>query len=234
MSAAREEVLGTIRQSLNRTDEAAARAAVEARLTSPARGTVPARAELPHDGQVDLFEAMAIEQAATVARVRCAADIPGAVAEYLKAGNMPPKVRMAPDPDLQALPWDTQPLLDVEVGRAQAHDQVSLTGAFAGIAETGTLMLASGPHGPTTLNFLPETHIVVLDARQIVGPYEDAWDRMRASFGKGTLPRTVNLITGPSRTADIEQTILLGAHGPRRLHIILVEDAPHGATGDGA
>ena len=234
MSAARDEVLGTIRRSLKRTDEAGARAAVEARLSALGRGTVPARAELPHGGQVDLFEAMASEQAATVARVRRAADIPGAVADYLKAGNMPPKVRMAPDPDLQALPWDTQPLLDVEVGRAQAHDQVSLTGAFAGIAETGTLMLASGPHGPTTLNFLPETHIVVLNARQIVGPYEDAWDRMRAAHGKGVLPRTVNLITGPSRTADIEQTILLGAHGPRRLHIILVEDTPHGATGDGA
>ncbi len=229
MSAARDEVLGTIRRSLKRADEAGARAAVEARLKSPARGTVPARADLPHGAQVDLFEAMATEQAATVARVTRAEDIPAAVADYLKAGNMPPKVRMAPDPDLQALPWDTQPLLDVETGRAQAHDQVSLTGAFAGIAETGTLMLASGAGGPTTLNFLPETHIVVLKARQIVGPYEEAWDRMRVSYGKGVLPRTVNLITGPSRTADIEQTILLGAHGPRRLHIILVEDA----SGDG-
>lgn len=229
MSGARDQVLGTIRQSLNRTDETGARAAVEARLKSPARGTVPARADLPHGAQVDLFEAMATEQAATLTRVARAEDIPAAVAEYLKSGNMAPKVRMAPDPDLQALPWDSQPLLDVEVGKAQAHDQVSLTGAFAGVAETGTLMLASGPRGPTTLNFLPETHIVVLGARQIVGPYEDAWDRLRARYGTGVLPRTVNLITGPSRTADIEQTILLGAHGPRRLHIILVEDE----TGDG-
>ena len=231
MSGPRDQVLGTIRRSLNRTDEAAARAAVEARLKSPSRGTVPARTDLPHSGQVDLFESMATEQAATVARVQSAEDIPAAVADYLKSGNMPPKVRMAPDPDLQALPWDTQPLLDVEVGRAQGEDQVSLTGAFAGIAETGTLMLASGPRGPTTLNFLPETHIVVLKADRIVGPYEDAWDRMRAAHGKGALPRTVNFITGPSRTGDIEQTILLGAHGPRRLHIILVEDESQGAAG---
>ena len=85
-------------------------------------------------------------------------------------------------------------------------------------------MLTSGAAGPTTLNFLPENHIVVLKASQIVGPYEDAWDRVRAAEGEGRLPRTVNFITGPSRTGDIEQTLEMGAHGPRRLHIILVED----------
>ena len=57
-----------------------------------------------------------------------------------------------------------------------------------------------------------------------LGPYEDAWDRLRAAEGEGRLPRTVNFITGPSRTGDIEQTIQMGAHGPRRLHVILVED----------
>jgi L-lactate dehydrogenase complex protein LldG len=102
---------------------------------------------------------------------------------------------------------------------------VSVTGAFAAIAETGTLMLLSGPSGPTTLNFLPDNHIVVLRASQLVGAYEEAWGRLRELYGPGKLPRTVNLITGPSRTADIEQTIQLGAHGPRRLHILVVEDA---------
>jgi L-lactate dehydrogenase complex protein LldG len=90
-------------------------------------------------------------------------------------------------------------------------------------------MLASGPSGPTTLNFLPETHMVVLKARDIAGCYEDAWDRLRAVQGTAEdgalLPRTVNMITGPSRTADIEQTIQLGAHGPRRLCILLVDDS---------
>jgi len=86
-------------------------------------------------------------------------------------------------------------------------------------------MLTSGAERPTTLNFLPETHIVVLQARDIAGCYEDAWDRLRASQAGEALPRTVNLITGPSRTADIEQTIQLGAHGPRRLCIVLVDDA---------
>ena len=132
-------------------------------------------------------------------------------------------VRMAPDPGLEALPWDGQALLDVARGPAVEPDQASVTAALAGVAETGTLVLHSGATAPTTLNFLPETHIVVLDAAAMVGAYEEVWDRLRAAGGAAPLPRTVNLITGPSRSADIEQTLQLGAHGPRRLHIILVD-----------
>jgi L-lactate dehydrogenase complex protein LldG len=95
--------------------------------------------------------------------------------------------------------------------------------AFAGIAETGTLMLPSGPDRPTTVNLLPDTAMVLLRASRLVGAYEDAWDRLRAE--QGGMPRNVMLVTGPSRSADIEQTLELGAHGPRRLHILLVEDA---------
>ena len=231
MSGGREQILGNLRRSLGRSGEnKEARAAVAARLDSPARGTVPARARLPHGEQVELFDAMAREQAASVARVTSPEEVPAAIADYLKSGNLPPKLRRAPHPELEALPWDSQPLIEVEVGVAQGDDQVSVTAAFAGIAETGTLLLTSGPQGPTTLNFLPETHIVVLKASQVVGAYEDAWDRVRAAYGREVLPRTVNFITGPSRTADIEQTIQLGAHGPRRLHIVLIEDG----GGDGA
>ncbi len=229
MSAGRERILGAVRRSLKRgAPDTAARAAVEARLDTAPRGPVPARAQIPHERQIDLFEAMALEQAATVARVPDLKAVPGAVAAYLRAGNLPPRVRLAPDPELEGLSWDTQPLLQVETGRAQASDPVSLTGAFAAAAETGTLMLVSAPEHPVSLNFLPDTHIVVLKASRVVGPYEDAWERLREVSGRGALPRSVNLISGPSRTADIEQTILLGAHGPRRLHIVLVEDGAHG------
>ena len=110
-------------------------------------------------------------------------------------------------------------------GRAEPDDLVSVTPALAGIAETGTLMAASGPDHPTTLNFLPAVHIVVLQADRVVGTYEEAWERLREA---GALPRTVNLITGPSRTGDIEQTIFLHAHGPGRLHIVLVDGSSHG------
>ncbi|MEE9300922.1 MAG: lactate utilization protein, partial [Alphaproteobacteria bacterium] len=111
--------------------------------------------------------------------------------------------------------------------------------AFAGIAETGTCMLISGPQSPTTLNFLVDTHIIVLWTRQIVGSYEDALARLRETAvgrergARSWMPRTVNLITGPSRSADIEQTIQMGAHGPRRLHILLIDGAPAGGEGGG-
>ncbi len=87
---------------------------------------------------------------------------------------------------------------------------------------SGTLVLTSGADNPTTLNFLPETAIVVLDAADIAGDYETVWERLQQQAGENPLPRTINLISGPSRSADIEQTLLLGAHGPRNLHIIVV------------
>ena len=118
-----------------------------------------------------------------------------------------------------------------EEGPGRGRDPPGDGGALAGVAANGTFMMASGPASPTTLNFLPETHMVVLRTADIAGCYEDAWDRLRAAQDGEPLPRTVNLITGPSRTADIEQTIQLGAHGPRRLCILLV-DGPSETDGE--
>ena len=84
--------------------------------------------------------------------------------------------------------------------------------------------MASGADSPTTLNFLPETEIVLLPAEGVVGGMEEAWARLRNRLGKAGLPRTVNFITGPSRSADIGQKLQMGAHGPRRLHILVVGD----------
>jgi L-lactate dehydrogenase complex protein LldG len=61
----------------------------------------------------------------------------------------------------------------------------------------------------------------VVDASSIVGPYEDVWKRMADETI--SMPRSVNFVTGPSRTADIEQTIELGAHGPGEIHVIIVD-----------
>jgi L-lactate dehydrogenase complex protein LldG len=153
--------------------------------------------------------------------------VPAAVATYLAGRNLPGIIKMAPDPALRSIPWSENTALSVTEGRGEGGDMVSVTAAFAGVAETGTLVLLSGPESPTTLNFLPDTHIVVIDADRVTGTYEQVWADIRAAIG-GPLPRTVNWITGPSRTADIEQTLLLGAHGPRRLHIVLVEDRDPG------
>jgi L-lactate dehydrogenase complex protein LldG len=130
---------------------------------------------------------------------------------------------MGSDARLAAMPW-RETALDLSSGRSRGLDLSGISHAEAGIAETGTLALVSGPENPTTLNFLPDNHIVVLRAADIAGDLEAIWTKLRKRYGKGAMPRTVNFITGPSRSGDIEQTILLGAHGPRALHIVIVED----------
>ena len=227
--SARDDILGGIRQALGRGALAGeAAGALAARVAAHRRNLIPARAAvLDPPARVDLFVAMAEGVQTTVTRVASDGGVPEEVARYLAAENLPAELTMAPDPTLDALPWAERPLLQIRRGKAEPSDTVSLTPCLAAVAETGTLMLVSGEATPTTLNFLPDTHIVILRARQVVASYEDGWDLLRQRPGEGpkALPRTVNFITGPSRTGDIEQRIELGAHGPRRLHVILVGDA---------
>ena len=221
----REQILGGIRRSLKRQADDGAAERVAARLTEHPRGPVPARAQLPHQEQVALFQAQAEAVQTTVDRLADLSEVPKAISAYLSSRNLPQSLRVAPDKRLAELPWQADaPLLEVTSGPARSDDAVSLTPVFAAVAETGTLMLRSGAETPVTLNFLPETHIAVVFASQIVGSYEDAWQRFRAAGQDGCMPRTVNFITGPSRTGDIELTILLGAHGPKRLHLLLIDD----------
>jgi len=219
----RQAVLGKVRRALGVTgEEKPRRATVEARLAVPLPNLIPARGQLPQDERVALFSLMAERVAATVRRLAGPEEVPAAVAEHLRRHNLPQLIRTGGDPRLAALPWASAPQLERRIGPSDGSDAVALSHAFAGVAETGTLALLSGPENPTTLNFLPDTHIVVLAAGDIVGDYETVWRRLRTVYGAGQLPRTVNFITGPSRSADIEQTIILGAHGPRALHILII------------
>lgn len=229
--SARDEILGGIRRSLGRNgpvDDARA-AELRARISEHKRNLVPARADLPPAERVDLFQKMAEGVLATVDRVDDMAAVPQALSDFLKRENLPARVVMAPDPTLDGANWDSEPLLEIRRGLPEEPDMVSVTSAPAAVAETGTLVMFSGADHPSTLNFLPETHVVVLPVDRVAKTYEDVWDVLRARMADGEsgldglLPRTVNFITGPSRSGDIEQTLLLGAHGPRRLHIILVD-----------
>jgi L-lactate dehydrogenase complex protein LldG len=221
MTRARDAILANLRRSLGGSSlDRATEAQLEARIAAHRRNLIPARATAPGDAaRVELFIAMAQEVQATIARVDGVAAVPQAIAEYLAGENLAPELLIAPDPDLEAIPWANRPLLQIHRDGTPAADATVVTPAFAGVAETGTLLLVSAPTTPTALNFLPETHVVILGVEQIVAVYEDGWDRLRAA---GVMPRAVNFITGPSRTADIEQQIVQGMHGPRRLHIVLV------------
>lgn len=223
MTGARDDILGGIRRGLRRgaLDEAQIDA-LKARLAAHQRNLIPARAAaLDHQAQVNLFIAQAEEVNTTIARVRHAGEVPDAIADYLSRRNLPSRLVMTPDPQLDEIPWDKRPMLDIRKGRAEDGDAVGVTACFAAIAETGTLMLLSGPESPTRNNFLPDTHVVVMHERQVVAAYEDGFTRLRE---RGDIPRTVNFISGPSRTGDIEQRLELGAHGPRRLHIVVIDD----------
>jgi L-lactate dehydrogenase complex protein LldG len=221
----RDIILTAIRRGLRRGPLPADQAAMlRERLQRHPRHLIPARSRLPHAEQVDLFVRNVEKEFGTVARVPDAASVPAAVADYLAAQNLAGSLVMAPHPALRALPWRDRPMLEIREGRAQATDAVSVQHAFVGVAETGTLMLPSGPERPVTLNLLADTEIAVLRATDIVGAYEEAWDRLRAE--RDDMPRNVMLVTGPSRSADIEQTLELGAHGPRRLHVVLVTQDP--------
>lgn len=228
MTNGREQILGSIRKSLRRgpvTEERAAE--LRAKIGAHQRNVIPARAAALHpDQQVELFIRMAEGVQASVVRVKSAAEVPGAVADYLAEKNLPAKLVMTPDPQLDGIPWADRPLIEIRRGRAEDGDLAGVTACVAGIAETGTLLLTSGPESPTRNNFLPDHHLVVMRREQVVATYEDGFDRLRVQpkGGEWVPPRTLNFITGPSRTGDIEQKIELGAHGPRRLHIILIEE----------
>jgi L-lactate dehydrogenase complex protein LldG len=221
--SARDTLFASIRRSLGVTGaEESRRAAVAERLAQHPRGVIPARGQLPPAERVKLFVEM-VEAASGSAETLASADeVPAAVAALLRRHNLPMQVRRGDDPRLAALPWGAQRQLEVTTGASDGHQLASVSHAFGGVAETGTLVMTSGTDNPTTLNFLPDTHIVVLNAKDIAGDYETVWARVRDAFGVDALPRAINMITGPSRSADIAQILILGAHGPRRLHVLVV------------
>lgn len=218
----RDQVLGRIRAALDHDGSRSARTASTVdRLARPPEHLLPARARRPASELVQQFVAIQSGLGVDLIEVGSAADIPLAVVGYLSGLGLPCRLRRGSDPFLAALPWPLSTDLIIDVGAARDGDTVGLSRAVAGVAETGTLALASGADNPVTLGFLPDTHIVVLRADTIVGSYEEACALVRAAAG-GAMPRTLNLVTGASRTGDIGGKIVIGAHGPRRLAIFLL------------
>jgi len=163
------------------------------------------------------FRAKAEAASSTTDRVASEQQVPAAVARYLEAHKLPKSGCVWPA--LAHLEWQGAGLA-LEARAAKGEDLVGVTGAYCALAETGTLMMCSGADTPASASLVPETHVAVVPVARIVPHMEDGWDLLRVA--QGSLPRAVNFISGPSRTADIEQTIVLGAHGPYRVHIVLV------------
>jgi L-lactate dehydrogenase complex protein LldG len=222
--SARDEILSSIRRSRGVTgDESSRRFAVTERLSRAPVGVVPVRGQLEGAARISMFREQAESVSATVSLVPNYGAVAEEIASYLRGHNLPMTLRRGDDPRLAGLDWSATSV-EMSSGPSDGTHLNALSHAVAGIAETGTLVLVSGADNPTTLNFLPDNHVVVVAASDIEPDMESVWGRLRARYGKGAMPRTVNMVTGPSRSADIEQTLLLGAHGPRRLHIVIVED----------
>jgi L-lactate dehydrogenase complex protein LldG len=218
----RDAVIFGVRKGLGVYNSDRRRAAVAGRLGSPPAPLVPERAKGGREELRELLRKFLEGQSATVIEAASAAEVPAAVARYLRSANLPLRVRVGEDAYLDALPWTSEPALERKGGPAEGTDEVGLSHAAAAVAETGTLVLASGSDNPVTITFLPETSIIVVEDKDLVGGYEGAWEKLRARYGAGAMPRTVNFVSGPSRTADIGGQLVMGAHGPRRLCVVLV------------
>jgi L-lactate dehydrogenase complex protein LldG len=217
-SAARRNILARIRAAQGRAAEpdAAEREAAADYIAQHPQGPRPPAP----DDLVARFVDEAGKLATTVDEVATLADAPAAAARYLAAQGLP--TRAIAWRTLADLDW-AQAGLAVEFRKPGDGDLVGLTGCFCATAETGSLVLLSGPDTYASAGLLPETHIAIVPASRIVAGHEDAFALIRAE--RGELPRAVNFVSGPSRTGDIEQTIVLGAHGPYRVHAIVVRGA---------
>lgn len=213
--SARDDILGRVRQRVARADAEAGRERAELVevLAAHARGPQPAlRME-----RLKCFVERSLALASTVAQVGSDHEVPAAVVDYLRAGGLP--LLAVCTSRVGQFDWRGAGLAS-EVRPARDDDLVGITDCFCAIAETGTLMMCSSAASPAATSLLPETHIAVVRASRIVDCMEDAFALMRQELRQP--PRAVNFVSGPSRTADIEQTIVLGAHGPYRVHLVVI------------
>ena len=213
--SARDNILRRIREANGSEAGTSAqqRDAILARLDARGRGPLPTMDWEP----VPRFKERCIAMMSTVEEVESLAEVPQAVASYLTKQNL--RTSGACWPEFAELDWAGAGL-GVEARPSHGGDKLGITGAFCALAETGTLMLLSGENTHATTSLLPENHVAIVSASRIVPTMEDGWNLLRSE--RASLPRQVNFVSGPSRTADIEMTLVLGAHGPFRVHVIVV------------
>ena len=218
--SARANILARIRANdgkhghTTEAELAAARAVISARICGP----LPSFAR--HDPLQHFIEECA-RLKTTLAEVDSISAVPSEVARYLSTvlDSPTPNISVVGWPEFTALDWQSANI-DYANRPAIGSDLIGLTGCFCAIGETGTLLLLGARKTPKVTALLPETHICVVKKSRLVATMEDAFQLVRDEMGE--LPRATFFVSGPSRTADIEQTIVIGAHGPYRVHVVLV------------
>ncbi len=202
-----------------------ARDAILAQLSraTPATLRPAAVAPAPVNGgsavKIRRFAAGLQAASATFAVVSGPAAVPGAIAAYLAANSLP--LRICPGEVPAAVDLRNAAQLEYGADRLPDDGGTLVTGCLAALAEEGVVVLASGTRQVAADAFLAATHIVIVESGQLLDGIDDLWPVLR----QGPLPRSLHLIRGPSRTADLGVPSRLGAHGPLRVHVILVEPA---------
>lgn len=200
MSSGRETILNALKQ--------------RRRQTPPPQISLP---EWSGDALVS-FIARVEASIARPHRLALSAEAPAKIAEILRLANAAPELHVPAESSVLHLPWNTAPGLIISP-QPPTGDQSAVSAAEFGIAETGTLVFFSGPNSHSSWHFRPGREFILIDHSRILPRFEDVIVRIENVPG---IPATINLVTGPSRTADIEQTIELGAHGPREIHILIL------------
>jgi L-lactate dehydrogenase complex protein LldG len=215
-SQSRERILAKIRSQQNRTGDTPQTevSAVHEHIAKHESGPLP-KMDWPDDAERFLEQCERLQTShATLADI---SKLPAEIMRYMQDKNV----------GTALIGWDEFSLLDwngaslnFQARTAKDLDTVGLTSCFCAIAETGTLLLLSSASTPKTVALLPETHICTVRKERIVKTMEDAFALMRKEIGQP--PRSMFFVSGPSRTADIEQTIVIGAHGPYRVHVVVI------------
>ncbi len=213
--SAAQELSGTMASGKKMTARAQILAKLKAANASELAKSSAYRRKVQSDPNIE-FVARAEAADGVVYELAAVDDLPAKMQSlYSRNGETVP-LHIAPGSSLRELPWGSAPKLILH-DTAPGSEAVALSAADFAIAETGTLVFLSGTARPSSWHFLPGVECVLVRRTIIVPALEDLFAKLAGE----TLPATLNLVTGPSRTADIEQTIERGAHGPRALHIFL-------------
>lgn len=220
-SESRSRVMARVRGASLRQDASAIENALDSLGIAPA-------APLLHEDVTVAFMARVLKNQGTLALAQDRSQAVKAIGQYLYEHHRSHRLVAGNDPHLAAMPWRDGGVLP-RFGELEPGEPVALSYARWGVAETGGIVTLTGKGNPARNNLLPEQHIVMLQADNILPDLEQLWEVLGPEMNHNGRPRGINCIAGPSSTADVEATLVYGAHGPRAWHVILLGDVPEDA-----
>jgi L-lactate dehydrogenase complex protein LldG len=213
-NSARTEILARVRH--------ASRGAAAADIARELDKLGPAPASAVSGKTVgELFTAQVRENAGSIECVSGKSDAARAVARYLYERYRTRKLVAGNDPRLAAMPWRDGGVLP-RFGAAIEGDLAGVSYAQLAVAETGSIVTLTGKSNPASNSLLVEDHLVLVDLEDLVATMDQAWQRINSLLKTSGRPRGINFVSGPSGTADIDMQLVMGAHGPRSWHVILI------------